>query len=184
MRTDGKANPLQREFILKKKIILAVIAWIAVIAWMGVIYSMSADTGTESSEKSGEVVDFVAETVIPGYGQMTTEEKSEVKETISLPIRKLAHISEYLILGVLTTIAVWLTPKLEKRLFRAILPFVISVAYATFDEYHQAFVPGRGPAFTDVCIDAVGVILGVGLVWGAYVVCSLREAKKSRRQVK
>lgn len=41
---------------------------------------------------------------------------------------------------------------------------IIGIIYATSDEIHQAFVPGRGPLLTDVLIDTMGVILGILLV--------------------
>ncbi len=163
---------------MKNKIVFAIIAWIALVVWMGFIYSMSADSGTESSEKSNTVIDIVAEIFVPDYEEMSPEEQEEVRESLSFPIRKLAHITEYCILGVLASVAVWFTPKLEKTVFRLLLPFVIGVGYASFDEYHQSFVPGRGPAFTDVCIDSFGVILGIGLVWGVYALYRVRSAKK------
>lgn len=36
------------------------------------------------------------------------------------------------------------------------LSVLISFLYAVSDEYHQSFVPGRGPAFRDVLIDTIG----------------------------
>ncbi len=149
----------------KKRIICAVIAWLAVAAWGIFIFSMSADNAEESSEKSGEVVDLVAGIVVPGYDDMTPEEKTEAIKPLSFPIRKLAHISEYTVLGALLAIAVFFTPKLEVLWARTVLPFVIGVAYASTDEYHQSLVPGRGPSVWDVCIDATGVILGVCAVF-------------------
>ena len=32
--------------------------------------------------------------------------------------------------------------------------------YGATDEYHQSFVPGRGPAWLDVAIDTTGALLG------------------------
>ena len=41
---------------------------------------------------------------------------------------------------------------------------MLGVAYASSDELHQHFVPGRRGAPLDVLIDAVGVALGI-LAW-------------------
>ena len=69
-------------------------------------------------------------------------------------LRKGAHITEYAILGAL--------------LYRAIgieaLALAVGIAYAATDELHQHFVRGRHASPIDVCIDAVGVALGM-LVW-------------------
>lgn len=41
---------------------------------------------------------------------------------------------------------------------------IIGVIYASSDEIHQSFTPGRGPLLTDVMIDTMGVLLGILLV--------------------
>ncbi|HVM68784.1 MAG TPA: VanZ family protein [Gaiellaceae bacterium] len=69
-----------------------------------------------------------------------------------LVLRKLAHVTEYAILGGL------LLRALRDRMW---LAFALGVAYAVTDEVHQTFVPGRRGAATDVLIDAVGVALGI-----------------------
>jgi VanZ family protein len=40
--------------------------------------------------------------------------------------------------------------------------------YACTDEFHQYFIPGRGPSFRDVLVDTSGVVLGVVLLWVIY----------------
>ncbi len=145
----------------KRRVVCAVMLWIAVVFWMLLIYSMSADTGEESGNKSGEVVDFVAGVVVPEYEEMTPTEKDEVRGKLSFPIRKLAHLTEYAVLGVLCCAAVSFTPKLDRAYMNLWLPVIIGSVYAATDEYHQASVPGRGPALSDVGIDTAGVILGV-----------------------
>ena len=71
-----------------------------------------------------------------------------------LVLRKLAHTVEYAILGLL----------LVRALRRELAALVVGVAYASSDELHQHFVPGRRGAPLDVLIDAVGVALGI-LAW-------------------
>lgn len=66
-------------------------------------------------------------------------------------LRKLGHVTEYAVLGAL----------LERALWRPLPAFVLGVAYATSDELHQHFVPGRTGAPLDVAIDAVGVLVGI-----------------------
>ena len=46
-----------------------------------------------------------------------------------------------------------------------IVSAVFSVLYAASDEFHQAFVPMRGPSVIDVGIDSAGVAAGY-LVYG------------------
>jgi VanZ family protein len=99
-----------------------VTAWVPVVLWAGLIFGLSSIPSLST-----------------GLG------------TWDLVLRKLAHTTEYAVLGLL--------------LLRAVgseLPaFAMGVAYAATDELHQHFVPGRHGAVYDVAIDAFGVLLGV-----------------------
>lgn len=72
-------------------------------------------------------------------------------------LRKGAHIFEFAVLTALllralsSTFTSWATKKLMT------LSGVVAVLYAMSDEFHQSFVPGRGPSVIDVCIDGIGV---------------------------
>ena len=68
-----------------------------------------------------------------------------------LVLRKLAHITEYAILGVL----------LLRATKAPAVAAVIGALYAVSDEVHQHFVRGRHAAWYDVVIDTVGVTIGV-----------------------
>ncbi|HLG09682.1 MAG TPA: VanZ family protein [Gaiellaceae bacterium] len=70
-----------------------------------------------------------------------------------LVLRKLAHAAEYAVLGAL----------LARATGRAWLAFALGTLYATSDEVHQTFVPGRMGSGVDIAIDAVGVACGVVL---------------------
>ena len=69
-------------------------------------------------------------------------------------LRKGAHMTEYAILAVLLVRATgsyrW--------------AFVLAVAYAGSDEFHQTFVRGRHGSPVDVGIDAVGALIGLTLL--------------------
>ena len=70
-------------------------------------------------------------------------------------LRKIAHVTEYAILGALLTRAV-------RRPGLAAL--AVAVAYAASDEVHQLFVEGRHGSPLDVLIDAAGALAGI-LAW-------------------
>ena len=67
------------------------------------------------------------------------------------PLRKAAHMAEYAVLYLLT-----LRARSGRRAWAAA---AFSVFYAMSDEYHQSFVPGRSGLWSDVAVDAAGVLL-------------------------
>jgi VanZ family protein len=69
-------------------------------------------------------------------------------------LRKCAHVMEYAIFGAL----------LLRALGREVPAFLIGLAYAASDEFHQHFVRGRHASPVDVAIDAVGIAFGL-LAW-------------------
>ncbi|MEX2647187.1 MAG: VanZ family protein [Gaiellaceae bacterium] len=96
-------------------------AWLPVVAWAGVIFALSS---------------------IPGLGTGLG--------VWDLVLRKLAHVAEYAVLGLLLARAA------------AVLPaFALGLAYAVTDEVHQAFVAGRQGAARDVVVDAFGLLVGL-----------------------
>ncbi len=72
-------------------------------------------------------------------------------------VSKLAHVAEYTVLGGLIQWAMGIR--------RAWPAWLMTIAYAATDEFHQSFVPGRTARMTDVLIDAAGAAIGIALVW-------------------
>lgn len=120
---------------------------IIVILWMFVIYLMSSYNGNDSSEQSGVIVKFIANILNINNLKM-----------LSLIIRKLAHFTEYLILGLLVVNLI--KDYYNKYLFISI---IICIIYATSDELHQLFVPGRSYQLLDILIDTLGSVSGIYL---------------------
>ena len=79
-------------------------------------------------------------------------------EMVSLIIRKLAHISEYFVLVLLSIN--YFKECIKKPIGISI---IFSILYACSDEFHQLFVSGRGASVTDVFIDCIGIVIGVVL---------------------
>jgi VanZ family protein len=80
-------------------------------------------------------------------------------ELLDLLTKKGAHFGEYLVLALLLARA--LAGGGPIRLSAIVLALGIAVAYATSDELHQRFVPGRTSSPTDVAIDALGAVAGL-----------------------
>ena len=78
-------------------------------------------------------------------------------------LRKLAHFSEFCSLGLLLS---WLTRMLRTSPADYLrLPLLVGVLCACADEMIQYFVPDRAPGILDVGIDALGLCLGIGLMY-------------------
>lgn len=129
------------------------------IVWMGVIFYLSC----ESKDDSTHTTNLIVNTIYYIYGLFAGKNILDINSFTDLvfkPIRKLAHFSEFGILGILLYSVYNDTPKKN----RIILPLILSGLYAISDEMHQYFVPGRACAFIDVIIDTCGAFIGIVLI--------------------
>jgi VanZ family protein len=79
--------------------------------------------------------------------------------------RKGAHVFEYAVLAIL--LMGFLRRYFGKNQFLGIALLAIALAglYGVTDEIHQYFTPYRGARLSDVGIDILGAILGIGVVY-------------------
>lgn len=122
-----------------------IISWILLIIWMVFIFYMSSCNGEVSSNQSGTIASVLR--FIFGV---------KYSDVLIFIIRKCAHVSEYFILGILVINLV--SKYYVKHCY--LISFVVCVLYASSDEFHQLFVPGRSGLVRDVFIDLIGVLLG------------------------
>ena len=75
---------------------------------------------------------------------------------IHMVTRKVAHLTEYALLGFLAARAFRGSPRhtLQRRWF--LVSLVLIIVYALIDEYHQSFEPSRTASIYDSLIDMVG----------------------------
>jgi VanZ family protein len=92
-------------------------------------------------------------------------------------IRKCAHFTEYFIFSLLVLRGFRAAEK-GTRLRWALLTVLIVAGYASLDEFHQSFVPGRTPALTDVLIDTIG---GAAAQFAAWLWMLLGKSRGKRR---
>ncbi len=142
--------------------------WLPVVLWMGVIFWLSAQTGDDSGNMSGFIADIIHK-FIPGEA---------LADSLEFLVRKAAHLTEYLVLGLLLHRAVRISTRTKawSWLYSAGTAELIGIFYAVSDEFHQSFVPGRSPQIIDVLIDSSGVLAGV-LIYGLVCFC-LRKKKE------
>lgn len=139
---------------LRKKIFI-----ICTCLWMTVIFLFSARVAEESSADSNAVIDVLGHIVFHDYDKYTEEEKSRFAASVEYPIRKLAHATEYCILGIL--LMGCFVDKKHSIVMYGGLSLGISACYAMSDEFHQLFVEGRSGELTDVLIDSGGALVGI-----------------------
>ena len=72
-------------------------------------------------------------------------------------VKKLGHMTGY---ALLATFYLRGIGKTGWRAFAA--AWLMAIAYAATDEFHQSFVAGRGSTIFDVGIDALGALVGLG----------------------
>ena len=135
----------------KKKYILR---WTLLVLWMCFIFYMSSRSGSESQEQSDLVL-----SILNFLGLQLNE---SIKNIASFIVRKTAHVTEYMILYILIFRVVTLYSNTKKSKLIALFCMVL---YASTDEIHQLFVPGRSGMVRDVFIDSIGGIIGVGITF-------------------
>lgn len=118
---------------------------ILLVLWMGVIFYFSNSTANVSDTHSGFFVNIINDIFnIDNIGLVTTI------------VRKLAHFTEYVILGILMFNV--LKDYNIKRVI--IISIILCIFYAISDEVHQLFIDGRSFEIYDICIDSIGSIVG------------------------
>jgi VanZ family protein len=79
--------------------------------------------------------------------------------TLDFILHKVAHLIAYAVLGWLVARAIDGPARSTRFVVAATL--LVCIAYAATDEFHQSFVPGRGPSPRDVAIDGIGACIGL-----------------------
>ena len=150
-----------KQWIEKYSILLSLLLTLAV---MVMIYLFSAQTGKESGAMSGQITTWVLNMLVPGFGDFSGEKQEAIRSAVGFAVRKLAHFSEYALLGFSLMLHI---AQIQKKM-TVRLPWLwawgVGTLYAVSDEFHQGFVAGRGPSVRDVMIDSAGVIAGTLLL--------------------
>jgi VanZ family protein len=133
--------------------------WIAVFLLMNIIFSFSSQNADSSSDTSSGFAEFLAKIFHKDFSLLSDSKQELILNDCQYIVRKTAHFSIYLILGVLTLFASFYSS--IKYYF--ISSPIICLAYAISDEIHQYFVPGRSCEGRDVCLDFFGSFCGIAL---------------------
>ena len=125
---------------------------ILTVLWSFVIWSFSvknAASSTVDSDAATSVIKSLLENVFGAEFEINTN-----------LIRKLAHFSEFAVLGFLSFFAFYFL-EIRKKLQLIIYPVSFGLAVAGTDEFLQLFFEGRSAQITDVLLDTSGVLTAV-----------------------
>ena len=130
--------------------------WLPLIAWMVFISVASSDEF--SAANTSRIIGPLLLWLFPNTSSATLE-------LIHLCVRKLAHLSEYALLGLLAARAFRTSPRtlFQRRWF--LISLFLIVGYALLDEYHQSFVPSRTASIFDSLIDSIGGLFALFVIW-------------------
>ena len=144
---------------------------ILTLLWMVVIFCFSARNADLSTEDSYRVGMLVGDIIVPGFKTWPEADRIAFAATIDHPVRKTAHATEYAILAMFICGSRMLPEHRGVFLYS----WLIATAYACTDEFHQLFVPGRSGQLSDVCIDSLGAMAGLLLIWGIFKIIKKQE---------
>ena len=145
---------------------------ILIILWIAVIFSFSLQSGYSSNTKSLEIKNGLAPIVhtlginihpISAFLMRIYHEKNITPGAFLF--RKVAHLTEYLILGIIVMFTIAPYRQRSKRLWS--FTFMIGPLIALIDELiiQAFFSKGRTSSLYDVVIDSAGYFIGVALIF-------------------
>ena len=126
--------------------------WLSALGWAGLIFYLS--TGTFG----GSFTTWLLQQTLNLIGLNIS---SETFATLHFLVRKLAHLTEYAMFGVLLYGGLSGGRQFAWHPRPAWRCVAIAAAYSLTDELHQSFVPGREASLVDCGIDTAGAALAM-----------------------
>lgn len=162
-------------------VVLAMVLLVAVLVNMAVIFYFSEESVEQSGDRSSGLTMKIIYFLYPDYDDLDYISKLDITFGLHRFVRKLAHFSEFGLLGFLSAWLIsyvnrrkhWVKPWLEWC-----LPTVFCLLYAASDEIHQIF-SNRGASVKDVMIDFAGAVTGILLL---RAILGITRAAKRRRE--
>jgi len=136
---------------------------ILTIVWILIIFSFSIQSGSLSSLQSGFISSQISRLLL------TLNIVVEPK-TLSFVIRKLAHFTEFFILGCIVRKSSFDLNRKDILYFIFIIPVI--------DEFIQYFVPERAMTLMDMGIDSIGILVGIGFISIVYTIFKKNNLKE------
>jgi len=132
--------------------------WIPVLVMCGIIFLFSQDSLSDYHSNR------ILISILAFFHEATAQHLAE----LAYPFRKMAHVIVYGLLSLITYRA--LRGNREPGFYAplAMRSVVFCLLYASSDEIHQIFIPGRGPAVHDVLLDGLAATMAVIVLQGWY----------------
>jgi VanZ family protein len=130
--------------------------WVPVILWAGVIFYMS--TRTFGSSFSNHILSEI-------LGFLHLEVSHHTFYLLATGFRKMGHFGEYSVFAIFLYHAVGDGHRSAWNPRKALACILLAGLYSLTDEFHQRFVPGRGPSIVDCGFDTLGAMLGMVIVY-------------------
>ena len=153
----------------KSKYFYPLLTLIPLILVALMIFGFSAQTGDESEGLSRKVAYWIIDNA--DTSGMTPREFEDFEYAVLHGVRKAAHFSEFAAFGFF--LMLHLSTYVRRKTW--LISGIISLFYASADEFHQLFVSDRAMQLTDVCIDFSGAVVGIA------VLCLLMFLIKKKR---
>ena len=134
------------------------------------LYSMIFFFSDQDGETSGSLSHKVTEKIVIEFEEIahknwTDELRAAIIRYWENPVRKLAHFSEYAVLGICVFVLLipWVTDRgwREKKIKWNLTVILWVFLSACVDEWHQTFVSERCGNFLDVLLDTSGGCFGL-----------------------
>lgn len=127
------------------------------IIWMVIIFMFSNQNAKTSQATSDKIASDIVDTVeIVSKKDIPDGNKKKFISDTRFIIRKTAHFTLYLVLGILAHL-VFSSYNVSKPVIYSI---IFCLLYACSDEVHQIFSDGRTAKLMDIFIDTCGGIVG------------------------
>jgi len=139
---------------LRKKRVITYIIFI--ILTLSFIFGNSLLPGSKSSAESNVFSNIFIKIFYPDFSSLDGTKQEVITNFSTLIVRKSAHITEYLTLGIFVFLL--LKEFISSNLIYILMPCFIYMV-AIVDESIQIFTPNRGPSIKDTFIDLSGALL-------------------------
>ena len=148
--------------------------WLPAACIAAAIFWFSAQPAAESTEMSDTVSHLILLLGTKlGFFHGNPAQYADLIELMSFPIRKAAHMTEYLVFYCTVRFGLHFTYRTSNVKRRLLTALAIVFLYACTDEFHQLFVPGRAGRFTDVLIDCFGCAV-------VTLICTIKKSSFQR----